>query len=30
MITTIGGIFLVVLLGVAAWRLGYLGGKRRY
>jgi len=30
MITTIGGIFLVVLLLVAAWRLGYLGGKRRY
>jgi hypothetical protein len=30
MITAIGGIFLVVLLLVAAWRLGYLGGKRRY
>jgi hypothetical protein len=29
-ITAIGGILLVVLLMVAAWRLGYLGGKRRY
>ena len=30
MITVIGGLFLVVLLLVAAWRLGYLSGKRRY
>jgi len=30
MITVFGGMALVVLLLLAAWRLGYLGGKRRY
>jgi hypothetical protein len=30
MITVIGGVFLVVLLLFAAYRLGYLGGKSRY
>jgi hypothetical protein len=30
MITVVGGTFLVVLLLVAAYRLGYLGGKKRY
>jgi hypothetical protein len=30
MITVIGGTVLVVLLLMAAARLGYLGGKRRY
>jgi len=29
-ITVVGGTILVVLLLVAAHRLGYLGGKRRY
>jgi hypothetical protein len=29
MITVIGGMVLVFLLLLAAWRLGYLGGKGR-